>query len=469
MKSKLITIDELYRSGGDWIGQAPTSPIELVTIDSRKCIPNSMFFALKGNNSDGQEFIPKALESGASIVVYSDSKYDSLFVKTGKLGIRVPDPILYMHDLAKRVIRKVEFPVLAITGSNGKTTTKEMIAAVLSNKFTVHKTNKNLNNHLGVPLTIFELERRHNFFVVEMGMNHAGEIWTLCEIAMPNSGLITNIGTAHIEYFGTQEKIAEAKGELFSYLRKNKGFLFVNADDPFLLKQLKKTTSASFYGIKNGEASVRATHLKADEFSRYSFRWIDEKSQKSGSVKLKLPGIHHVHNALSAVAVGIRHGINPQLISETLSEFYAQENRMDMKTIGDITIISDCYNANPDSMKAGLKALSDMNKSHRKIAVLGDMFELGELSQHLHKEMGEYINTLHLDGVITIGKESKHIHKAISESSEVKEKLHFLKKEDAITWLDKNIHQEDIIYIKASRGMKLEAVTQFLENKPEEK
>lgn len=465
MRSKLLTIDELYRSGGDWIGQAPTAPIELVTIDSRKCIPNSMFFALKGNNSDGQEFISKALECGASIVVYSDSKYDSLFSKSGKLGIRVPDPILYMHDLAKRVMRKVEYPVLAITGSNGKTTTKEMIASVLANKYTVHKTNKNLNNHLGVPLTIFELEKRHNFFVVEMGMNHAGEIWTLCEIAMPNSGLITNIGTAHIEYFGTQEKIAEAKGELFSYLRKNKGFLFVNADDPFLLKQLKKTTSASFYGIKNGEASVRATHLKADEFSRFSFRWIEEKSQKSGSVKLKLPGIHHVHNALSAVAVGIRHGINPQVISETLSEFYAQEDRMEMKSIGNITIISDCYNANPDSMKAGLKALSDMSKSHRKIAVLGDMFELGELSQNLHKEIGEFINTLHIDGVVTIGKETKQIHKAISESSEVKEKHHFGKKEDANSWLDKNIQQEDILYIKASHGMKLETITQFLENK----
>lgn len=463
MASKVLTIDDLYRCGGDWTGQPPIEPIDWVTIDSRTCTPNSVFFALKGANSDGHDHIEAAIEKGATVVVYSDSAYDKLFRESYKLGIRVSDPILYMHDLAKRVMRKIEFQVLAITGSNGKTTTKEMVSAVLSNKYVVHKTKKNLNNHLGVPLTIFELEKQHNFFVVEMGMNHAGEIWTLCEIAMPNAGLITNIGTAHIEFFGSQDKIAEAKGELFSYLRKKKGFLFVNADDPYLLKQLKKSSSASFYGISNSEASVKAFNLVPDELSRYAFNWIDEKSGKTGSIALGIPGLHNVYNALSAVAVGLRYGITPNIISESLSQFSAQENRMDMKTINGVTIISDCYNANTDSMKAGLKTLNDMKGEKRKIAVLGDMYELGEMTQHLHRDAGIYANQLNIDMLITIGEHTQFLNEAVNADTITKQ--HFRLKEDAIKWLDENIRKNDVIYVKASRGMKLEAVTKFLENK----
>lgn len=463
MANNVLTIDDLYRCGGDWTGQPPIEPIDWVTIDSRTCTPNSVFFALKGSNGDGHTFIESAVAKGATVVVYSDASYDQFFRENQKLGIRVSDPILYMHDLAKRVMRKIDYQVLAITGSNGKTTTKEMISDVLSNKYTVHKTSKNLNNHLGVPLTIFELEKQHNFFVVEMGMNHAGEIWTLCEIAMPNAGLITNIGTAHIEFFGSQDKIAEAKGELFSYLRKKKGFLFVNADDPYLLKQLKKSSSASFFGISNSEASVKASNLEPDELSRYSFNWIDEKSNKSGTIKLSVPGLHNVYNALSAIAVGLRYGIAPNTISESLSLYSAQENRMEMKSLHGITIISDCYNANADSMKAGLKTLNDIKGEKRKIAVLGDMYELGDMSQKFHREVGVYLNQLNIDVLISIGEFTQFLNEAVVISST--QKFHFSKKEDAIKWLDENIHSNDVVYIKASRGMKLEAVTKFLESK----
>lgn len=463
MASKVLTLDDFYRSGGDWFGNPPIEPIESVTIDSRHCSNNSVFFALKGINQDGHDFILTALEKGATVIVYSKPEYDSVFKEKNRLGIRVADPLNYIQDLAKRVMRKIDFQVLGITGSNGKTTTKEMVAHVLSNKYHVHKTTGNMNNHLGVPLTIFDLDKSHNFFIVEMGMNHAGEIWTLCEIAMPNAGLITNVGTAHIEFFGTQDKIADAKGELFSYLRKKKGFLFVNADDPYLLKQIKKTSSASFYGISNSEASVKAFNITADDVSCFTFQWIDEKSGKTGTVKLQIPGLHQVYNALSAVAVGLRYGIQPNTICESLNSFKAHSNRMEIKKINNLTIVSDCYNANSDSMKAGLKTLSEMKTNRRKVSVLGDMFELGELSPSLHKEIGQLINQLNIDVVITIGEQTRFLNEAIKEKNI--NKFHFLTVDEALKWLDNNTKKDDIIYIKASRGMKLEHITQYLEAK----
>jgi len=464
MAVKLLTIDEFYRTGGDWTGTFCGRPIQKVTLDSRDCGPDSVFFALPGTQTDGHQYISKAIKAGASVIVYSDAAFDREFIGTETLGIRTDDVVSYMQDLAARVVRKVKIPVLALTGSNGKTTTKEMISAVLETGFRVHKTNRNLNNHLGVPLTIFDLTADHEFLVLEMGMNHAGEIARLCEVGMPTSGLITNVGTAHIEFLGSQENIAKAKTELFDYLRRNNGFLYVNADDPFLLKRLTGNNNAMsvFYGIKNREAKVKAYDVQLGQNNAYQFNWKDVRTGKTGSVQLSIPGMHNVLNALAAIAAGLKNDISPEAIDRALSGFKPADKRMELAKAGKIDLLIDCYNANPDSMKAGLSAFNEFRSEGRKIAVLGDMFELGSHSEAMHRSVGKAILPLKFDGILTVGQSSRHL------SDELKKYVcelgvhHFETRENVMGWLDSTLKPGDMVYLKASRGMKLETISDFL-------
>lgn len=464
MENRLLTIDEFHRSGGEWIGQFNGKPFSVITLDSREIKPDGVFFALQGEKTNGHLFIPKAISAGASVIVYSDPAYDREFSGTDSLGIRTENVIDFMQDLANRVVKKIRIPILAITGSNGKTTSKEMVSEVLNSTYRVHKTNRNLNNHLGVPLTIFDLSKDHEFMVLEMGMNHAGEIARLCEIGTPNAGLITNIGTAHIEFFNTQENIAKAKTELFDYLRKHHGFLFVNADDPFLLKRLtgNNNTKSVFYGIKNREASVKASDVGLGENNAYRFNWKDVRTGKKGSVQLGVPGLHNVLNALGAIAVGLKYEIDPARINQALAGYHPNDKRMQFKKAGNIDLLIDCYNANPDSMRAGLTTLNEIQTSGRKIAVLGDMFELGTHSDAMHRSIGKFILAQKLDGIITVGTNSKHISDELKTYQSTLGVHHFETRENVMGWLESTLKSGDLVYLKASRGMKLEAISDFL-------
>lgn len=464
MENRLLTIDEFHRSGGEWMGLYNGRPFTGVTIDSREIKPDAVFFALAGEKTDGHLFISKAIVAGASVIIYSDPAYDREFIGTETLGIRTENVIDFMQDLATRVVKKIKIPILAITGSNGKTTTKEMVSAVLSTKYNVHKTKRNLNNHLGVPLTIFDLEKDHDFLVLEMGMNHAGEIARLCEIGTPTAGLISNIGTAHIEFFGSQENIAKAKTELFDYLRKHQGFLFVNADDPFLLKRLtgNNNTMSVFYGIKNREASVKASDVGLGENNAYKFNWKDSRSGKKGFVQLSIPGSHNVLNALGALAVGLKYDVDPEAMSKALGAYHPDDKRMQFKKAGEIELLIDCYNANPDSMRAGLTALNEINISGKKIAVLGDMFELGTHTDAMHKSIGKFILSLKLDGIITVGTHSRLISDELKTYQTKLGVHHFETRENAMGWLESTVKPGDLVFLKASRGMKLETISDFL-------
>ncbi|NUQ81319.1 MAG: UDP-N-acetylmuramoyl-tripeptide--D-alanyl-D-alanine ligase [Bacteroidetes bacterium] len=462
-EGRLLKIDDFHRTGGEWKNQFRPQTLTTSVIDSREVVPGSVFFAFRGEKTDGHQFIPKAIESGAAIVVYSDPASDRQFLGSDCLGIRTDQVLNYLQDLAARVVRRSKIPVIAITGSNGKTTTKDLVSAVLSSKFKVHRNYKNLNNHLGVPLTILGLNAEHEILVLEMGMNHAGEIARLCEIADPTHGLITNIGTAHIENLGTQEGIARAKGELFVHLTNRKGFAFINADDPFLLKLMAGRTAQSlFFGINNKEASVRARDLVLTPENTWSFSWVDQKSRKSGQVNLQIPGRHMVMNALAAVAVGIKFGIRPEDISSSLNGAAAQDKRMQLVRVGDRQLLIDCYNANPDSMKAGLQSFQELMAPGRKIVVLGDMYELGHLSDHLHDEVGSFLKTLAFDGVITVGKQSARIGAMLKKYPASLGVHHFETREQVMGWLESTLKPGDAVYLKASRGMKLEQISDFL-------
>lgn len=465
MANKLLHIDDFYRTGGEWYGRYNYTPITSVVIDTRLCEIGSTFFALSGQHADGHDFIDSAIENGATIIVYSNKKYDKKFkAEENVQGIRTDDVISYLQRLANRIIKKFPHPILGITGSNGKTTTKEMISELLSHQFNVHKTHKNLNNHLGVPLTILELTPQHNFLVLEMGMNHSGEILDLCEIAHPTYGIITNIGSAHIEFFKNKDAIAKAKGELFDYLRETSGFLFINSDDPFILKQLHgKFNHSLFYGQTNKEATIRARDIKLHSDGTWSFQFLDTRNKMAGFIQLSIPGKHQINNAMAAVAVGIKFGIKPEIIGQTLSYFKPSNQRMEQKQIKNLVLINDCYNANPDSMMAGLQTLHQIQSEGRKIAILGDMYELGDWTEKLHQQVGEYINQqVKVDVVICVG---IHTHKLFSTLTINKEneQFYFEEKENVETWLKENLRPTDVVYLKASRGMKLETIAQFIE------
>lgn len=462
-EGRLLKIDDFHRTGGEWKNQFHPQPLTTSVIDSREVIPGSVFFAFKGEKTDGHQYIPKAIEAGAAIVVYSDPASDRQFLGSDCLGIRTDSVLTYLQDLASRVVRRSKIPVVAITGSNGKTTSKELVTAVLSTRFRVHCNYKNLNNHLGVPLTILGLNSDHEVLVLEMGMNHAGEIARLCEIADPTHGLITNIGTAHIENLGSQEGIARAKGELFVHLVNRKGFSYINADDPFLLKLMAgKPAQSLFFGITNKEASVRARDLILTPENTWSFSWVDQKSRKSGQVNLNIPGKHMVMNALSAVAVGLKFGIKPEDISSALGAAAPQDKRMQLVRAGNRQLLIDCYNANPDSMKAGLQAFQELIATGKKIVVLGDMFELGHLSDQLHDDVGVFLKTLSFDGVITVGKQSARIGAQLKKYPASLGVHHFETREQVMGWLESTLKPGDAIYLKASRGMKLEQISDFL-------
>lgn len=437
---KPIKLEELAA----WSGAAltGTGTVNGICTDTRKITPGCLFVALRGERFDGNAFLQQALDSGAGAVM-GEVPFD------GAPYLQVADSGQALLDLAAGYRRQFSVPVVALTGSVGKTTTKEMIASVLSQQYCCLKTEGNLNNEIGVPLTLFRLSPEHEAAVIEMGMNHFGELSRITAAARPTGAVIHNIGMSHIENLGSREGILKAKLEILEGLQPD-GTVFLNGDDAYL-KELRLPYKTVFYGC--GEhCSVRAEDIRAEEENRFSFRC----AQLPERVHLSLAGRHQIYNALAAIAVGLTYGVPAEKIIRGIALAENVGLRMKTEQHKGITAILDCYNANPDSMRAALQVLQEA-KGTRKIALLGDMLELGSYSQKAHLEVGKAASGL--DGLITVGTDAEEIARG---AQQVQMKRHFAAKEDACNFLQTYLQPGDTVLIKGSRGMKMEEIWNWL-------
>ena len=417
--------------------------VEGLSRDTRTINENEFFIAIKGENFDGNNYVLDALNKGASGVIMDAELVDEEIISFGKPIILVKDSVKFLQDMAAYKRSLYDIPVIAITGSVGKTSTKDIVASVVSQKYNCLKTEGNFNNHIGLPLTILKL-KDHEALVVEMGMNHFHEIEVLSKIAKPTLAVITNVGTAHIGILGSRENILKAKLEILEGLS---GKLIINNDNDLLNKWNSENSDYEVitYGINN-ESNIMALNSKYyEEFSEFSCM--------NNLVKVPVSGEHFVYNAMCAIAVGLELGISFEGIQKGIEEFSLSNNRMSLIK-GDYIIIDDTYNANYDSVMSGLKYLNVL--SGRKVAVLGDMLELGEYSIDLHKQIGVQLNNMDIDIIITVGELSKNINDALID----KVNYHFDNNEDAINYLNNIKKTDDKILIKASNGMRFKEIVE---------
>ena len=423
-----------------------------VITDSRTIESNSIFLALRGNHSDGNLFAVEAIEKGAILAIV-----DNPSVKQTDRIVKTYDCLATLHELARHHRRNLTIPVIGITGSNGKTTTKELVSGVLSQKYKTLFTEGNYNNHLGLPITILNITRSHEIAVIEMGANHMGEIDLLCSIAMPTCGLITNIGKAHIEGFGSENNVIIAKTEMYRFLYKNNGLIFLNTDNDILSKNVSGKNLIT-YG-KSNKSYYQGNVIEKQPFVKIVFTI---NSCQSGAkipepitINTNLVGDYNFENIMSAVAIGHYFGVLPDNIKQAIETYYPSNNRSQFKDSGKNHIIMDAYNANPTSMMAALHNFSEMS-SPRKALILGDMLELGHLSETEHNLVMEKAVESKPEKIILIGHE---FEKVKIENSHIFKFPHY---SDAINWLHKNPLSGYTILIKGSRGMQLEKLEPLL-------
>ncbi|MBN2008137.1 UDP-N-acetylmuramoyl-tripeptide--D-alanyl-D-alanine ligase [candidate division KSB1 bacterium] len=452
-----FTIDDilgipLLNAGFRGPDEATQAPIRKFVIDSRKIAPGDVFIAIRGERFDGHEFLPQIFENGAAAAVVDRHWSENNSVHGA--CIIVDDTLFALQEVAHTYRRKLSIPVIALTGSNGKTTTKEMIGAVLSQKWDILKTQGNLNNHVGVPLTLLELNDAHEIAVIEMGTNHFGEIKRLAEIAEPTHGLITNIGPAHLEFFGSLEGVAKAKTELWDFLRTHDRKIFVNIDDPLLEANMAAPGDYVTFGFES-DADIGAEYLGSNPMGCPKIR------MKQTDIQLQIPGLHNIHNALAASAIGLEFGLCMDDIRNALEQFKPTSKRMEVVNVRGITVINDCYNANLASVKKALHTLKEMKTSGKRIAVLADMLELGDSSQAHHRAVGEYAAAMAIDALYAFGPESKQTADAATAAG-ISNVNHYDDKSGLIKDVKNHVTAGDIVLIKGSRGMAMEEVTQAL-------
>jgi len=455
-----ITIREILEAtGGKLLGGCPDldRTIACVDTDSRKIRPVSLFVPLVGERFDGHAFIQDALESGASACLTARQResYDP-----EKSYILVVSPQRALRDLAAWYKRCFRIPFIAVTGSVGKTTTKDMLAAVLGQRFEVLKTDGNYNNELGLPLTLLRLEKKHEMAVLEMGMSSAGEIDYLSEIVEPDVAIITNIGDAHIEYFGSRENILAAKKEIFHHMRP-RGLVVLNGDDP-LLRTLEGQLPQDILWCGEAEdASYRASGIRSDGENTM---WCTVKTPRTHmEVEAFALGNHMIYPILFAAAVGEYYGLTAEEIRQGIADFSPTKMRMNIihRDRG-ITILDDSYNANPQSMRAAVEVLSGARGEY-KIAVLGDMLELGILAPTLHEGIGLYLARAGIDCLIAVGEMAAYIASA-ARSAGMQEVYTCAEKEEALPLLADLVKDQTTILVKASRGMQMERITEYLKS-----
>lgn len=428
-----------------------------VSTDSRSVKPGELFVALRGDRFDGHLYIHDVLARGAAGVVVDERGAED--VPAGAVALVVENTYAALAALAGVYRRKFTLPVLAVGGSNGKTTTKDMIARVLSTAFSVLSTEGNNNNHVGVPLTLFRLTPQHEIAIVEVGTNHPGEIAALRDIVQPTHALLTNIGREHLEFFGSVENVAREETALWQPAPGARPPLaFVNADDPLLVRGARGLRRCVRYGMRTRTADVRGSRARLLPDGGMQFRFAGKSMKTPLDVRLRIPGYHAAANALAAAAVGLSFRVAPRLIQDALQNFTASSKRMELVTAGGVVILNDTYNANPDSTLAALKTLAAYPATGRRIAVLADMLELGACAVTEHERVGEAAAALKLDYLLTFGT----LGRAIASASGLRTAVHYDQKNILAEYLIGLVAPGDVVLVKGSRGMKMEDVVRLL-------
>lgn len=453
-----ITLDQLVDAVhgyllGDFCDM--DTAVSAVDTDSRRITPGSLFVPLIGERYDGHAYIDSALEAGAAGCL---TAVDQKNCRPDRFFIRVEDTEKALGDLAAWYRQQFRIPFVAITGSVGKTTAKDMTAAVLGARYRVLKTEGNLNNSIGMPMTLLNLDRTHQVCVVEMGMDKLGEIDWLAGIAKPDIGVITNIGDAHIERLGSRENIFQAKCELLPHVAKD-GLLVLNGDDPMLVSLRGRTDVPAVYCGKGEGLEYRAEVTGGDGETFISCRLRTPKMDRE--VRIPALGAHMVYPVLTAAAIAERLGLTADEIEQGISSFVPTRMRMNIiRRAENITILDDTYNANPQSMRAAISVLAD-SRSSWKAAVLGDMLELGPFAPALHAGVGSYLGRVHADCLVAVGELAAHIARGAREAG-VPMVFEVRNREDAIAMLPAVIRPDSTILVKASRGMRMEEITKAL-------
>ncbi len=402
--------------------------------DSRSISKGDIFFALKGDNFNGNTYAKQALNDGAAYAVV-----DEIEEQNGRL-IRVDDVLQFMQDLAQFHRSCFDIPVIGICGSNGKTTSKNLIQIVLNSKYKTHCTAGNFNNHIGVPITLLLMPQDTEIAIVELGTNSPGEIEMLCNIARPNYGLITNIGKEHLEGFGTLEVVAKEESEIYKHINENDGHIFLNADDEWLTRMSRSITKKLNYSKSNVEIKSLVPNIHFE--------------YKSLSFHSELMGDYNLDNILIAIAIGEHFNVPLENIQDAISSYEPDNNRSQLLKRGTNTIILDAYNANPSSMQVAIRNFANMPQS-KKVLILGDMFEMGPTANQEHDELLQWCSQFNFNQIYTLGQHFASIfqNSGISTPSNMETLGAIIKNEK---------YQETAFLIKGSRGMKMERVLDFL-------
>ena len=406
-----------------------------VTTDTRNIAKNDLFFALKGPNFNGNKFAEKALELGAKYAVIDEKEY---FIE-GKTFL-VENVLETLQNLARHHREKINIPVVAITGTNGKTTTKELLGAVLTSQYNILITKGNLNNHIGVPLTLLQLNKEHEIAVIEMGASKIGDIKELVEIALPNYGIITNIGKAHLEGFGDVETIKKTKFELYDFIIKNKGGVVLNNEDELLKSYIPKEIDKFTYGFSKADVTgkvVKQTPTLEMELT------IEENTPKM--LKTNLLGAYNQNNILAAACVGKIFKVSKENIERSIAHYSPTNNRSQLVKTSKNTVIADCYNANPTSTMESLISFNQIESS-QKLVILGDMLELGASSEVEHQAIVDYLESKSLKAIL-VGKCYQKTKSGFTTFKDTLELIPFLKQSDL---------ENSLVLLKGSRGIKLE-------------
>lgn len=461
MSDLLLKISELLNlqsCHAQWHSQEqpPVTAIAGISTDSRTTKPGELFFAIKGDKYDGHDFILQAVSGGAAACVVNTVWFNTHGSQYPQAAfITVPDSLIAYQEFARYYRKKFSIPVIAITGSSGKTTTKELVASVLAQKYCVLKNIKSFNNHIGVPATLYELRAEHEILVIELGTNHFGELRRLSYLVEPTACLLTNIGHAHLEHFDSVEGVLKAKMEIFTNMRQD-GSVFFNADDKNLAGVQFPAAKSISYAIENN-ADVQGNIEYCDDYARYTFKVMGV------TVPLQLTGRHNVSNALAAAAVGSFYSLTPEQIKAGLEKVEPADKRAQVIELKGIRLVNDSYNSNPGSCYAALATLGEMSVKNggRRIAVLGDMKELGKYSLSEHEKLAAVASWFKIDVIYLYGNETRYTFQALSGYPDLLAK-HFDNKNDLQTKLLKIIKENDIILIKGSRSMQMETIVEYV-------
>ncbi len=426
--------------------------ITSVSTDTRTIETGALFIALVGERFDGHKFVEKAIEQGAACCVVNEGA----LVPDGIPTIVVADTQTALRDLAEAYRMAFSIPVVGITGSVGKTSTKEMIASVLKQSYQTHMTKGNFNNEIGLPLTVFGLEKSHEMLVLEMGMSNFGEIARLTKIAKPDTAVITNIGVSHIEHLGSREGIKQAKFEILEGLPMD-GAVILNGDDDLLWGARGEVDYETlYYGIENTNCDLVAYGIETYSNSSKFLCKIDGEEY---DFVISVPGIHHIYNALAAILIGLRYNVPVEDIKKGVQNFAPSGLRQTVIEFPHYRVIRDCYNASPDSMRSGLSVLALMETKGRKVACLADMLELGEVSQKAHQEVGKLVVEHQVDCLFVIGKEAHFIAEGAIKTGMPPECVYeFANNQELVEKLPQLLKKDDVILVKGSRGMHLEEI-----------